>query len=369
MNQRGEEKVRTRHKLRPCLGWTLLLVALLLLLRAAPALAAPSTDDDDPRDRDKRPKKNDEQPAEQPPGGDAPLIPVVDTLDAGSGVSSVSQWIFVDESKPGAPIPSGASVEIGVEAPSGEAAVRFTLDSTMQALAAQSQDNRLRGLRLADLSRLAYCTYLADAPMPYAVMLQLNIDLDVTDANHEWQGRLVYEPARNGVIVQGEWQCWETLGGAWWATSGPLADFATPASPQPLAALLAEAPNLGLHPVYGALILRAGDGWSRFDGYADGILLGAGSRLALFDFAGPDAAADEERDRQDDSGEESDKDRKQHGQQDEERTRPATFDDKDDCKSGGWRDLGFRNQGQCVAYANSLANHPDHSRQPDQDHD
>jgi hypothetical protein len=354
--------MQTRQKSWLYLAWVLLIITALLW-QVAPALAAPSMDDDNDQghEQDKKPKKNDEQPAAQP-GDNAPLIPVlipvVDTLDTEPLDTGEVRWVFVNESKPGAPAPSGEPVQIGAEAPSGETAVRFTLNSAMQALAVQSQDDRLHGLRLADLSRLAYCTYLVDAPMPYAVMLQFNMDLDVTDANHEWQGRLVYEPARNGVIVQGEWQCWETLDGAWWATSGPLAGFATPTSPQPLSALLSEAPNLGFHAEYGALVLKAGDGWPRFDGYADGLLIGADSGLALFDFSWPNAAA-----KKDSNDKESDKANNSRDQKRTDRSpRPVAFDDKDDCKSGGWRDLGFRNQGQCVAYANSLANHPDLSR-------
>src|SRR5690606_5645955 len=229
------------------------------------------------RGRDKKPKKNDEQPAVTQPDGAqtalyAPLIATASSATPANTVASIVdsiddtevRWFFVDESKPGAPVPNGAPVEFGAQTPAGETAVHFVVNASMEAISIQNQDARLHGLRLADFSALAYCTYLADAPMPYAVMLQLNIDSDIADSNHVWQGRLVYDPARNGAIVQGEWQCWDTLNGVWWATSGPLADFAAPASPQPLAALLDEAPNLALHPEYGALVLRAGDGWQRF---------------------------------------------------------------------------------------------------------
>lgn len=343
-----------RHPSWARLGRVLIFGLSLFLLLAAPALADDNQDnqnqDSQGQDKDKKPKKNAEQRADPQAGDDAPLTPIGDTLgDTFEG--SATHWVFVDESKPGAPAPDGAPVQIGAKAPSGEMAVRFTLNSTMQALAIHNQDDRLHGLRLADLNRLTYCTYLVDAPMPYAVMLQLNMDLDVTDADRDWQGRLVYEPARNGGVVQGEWQCWDTLNGVWWATSGPLAALATPDSPQPLAVLLDEAPNLGLHPTYGALVLKAGGGWPRFDGYADGLILGFDEHLAMFDFEGPDANQE---------GRDGANDRQ--GRDNADTLRLANFDDKDDCKKNGWQAIGFRNQGQCVAYFNYLANHPDHAQ-------
>lgn len=363
-------------------GRGLLIVTALCLLWSAPVLA------DDDRGQESKAKKDGSQPAEPQTVIYAPVIaagnPTADQNTAASFIENIDdgelQWVFVDESKPGAPVPDAARIEFGAQTPAGETTVHFVVNSTMEAISLQNQDARLRGLRLADLSALAYCTYLADAPMPYAVMLQLNIDGDVTDDNHTWQGRLVYDPARNGAIIQGEWQCWDTLDGVWWATGGPLASFATPESPQPLAALLDETPNLGLHPEYAALVLRAGDGWQRFDGYADGVLLGVGEQSYLFDFEIPKTPQnDEERqaardhkgddrddgrdDNQDDSRD-NDRGEDRNNSRDNKR-RPLTrlinlidFDVDDLCKRNAWRLLGFRNQGQCVSYLNYLEKQP-----------
>lgn len=155
-------------------------------------------------------------------------------------------WGFVDESKPGAPPVRGELALTNGQAPTPVAA-RFTISSTMQALALQLNDAELAGLPLAQVDELRYCTRLDAGPRPYAVTLQLNIDADVSDDDNGWQGRLVYTPSHNGAVIQGEWQCWNTLVGKWWATGGPVAQYAAVDNPQPLGTLLARFPNLGIH--------------------------------------------------------------------------------------------------------------------------
>jgi hypothetical protein len=176
-------------------------------------------------------------------------------------------WRFVDESKPGAPAAAGQWAATTAEVPT-EVVARFTLSSTMQASTLQLHNSALAGQALARLDGLDYCTHLIDSPLPYAAMLQLNIDADVTDGDRSWQGRLVYVPADNGAVIQNEWQCWDTLVGKWWATSGPVAAHAPMGNPQPLGTLLAHFPNLGVHPDYSAVVLKAGPDWSYFQGEA-----------------------------------------------------------------------------------------------------
>jgi hypothetical protein len=154
----------------------------------------------------------------------------------------------------------------------------------MQALALEYDGAELGGLPLAQVEELSYCTRLVDGPRPYAVMLQLNVDADVTDGDKSWQGRLVYTPSYNGAVIQGDWQCWDTLVGKWWATGGPVAAQATVDNPQPLGTLLAQFPNLGVHADYSVILLKAGDGWSNFQGEASPVVLsieGERSRLAF----------------------------------------------------------------------------------------
>ena len=188
-------------------------------------------------------------------------------------------WRFVDESKPGAPLVTGTLATTTADAPT-QVAASFVLSSTMQALALQWDDAELAGLPLGQVEELSYCTRLVEGLRPYAVTLQLNVDADVTDGDNSWQGRLVYTPSYNGAVIQGEWQCWNTLVGKWWATGGPLAAHATVDNPLPLGTLLAHFPNLGINATYSVVALKAGDGWNAFRGEASPVVIAVeGARL------------------------------------------------------------------------------------------
>ncbi len=202
-------------------------------------------------------------------------------LLAADAIALSDSWRFVDESKPGAPVVTGELAIVATEDPT-QVAARFNLSSTMQALALQLDDAELGGLPLNQIEELGYCTRLVDGPRPYAVTLQLNIDADVTDDDNSWQGRLVYTPSYNGAVIQGQWQCWNTLVGKWWATGGPVAAQATAENPQALATLLASFPHLGINAAYSVVALKAGDGWSSFQGEASPVLIGVeGERIAI----------------------------------------------------------------------------------------
>lgn len=195
------------------------------------------------------------------------------TLLAADSLTLSRPWRFVDESKPGSPEITGDLAVAAADAPAPVAA-HFDIRSTMQALALQLDDTALGGVALAQVKELSYCTRLIDSPLPYAVTLQVNIDVDVTDGDKSWQGRLVYTPADNGAIIQDKWQCWDTLAGKWWATGGPLAEFAKEGSPQSLSSLLARFPHLGVNAAYSVMVLKAGAGWSRFQGEATPVVIG-----------------------------------------------------------------------------------------------
>ena len=202
-------------------------------------------------------------------------------LLAADAIALNSEWRFVDESKPGAPMAVGALTSVSADAPA-EVAARFDISSTMQALALQLDKSDLGGLSLAEVEELGYCTRLVDGPRPYAVTLQINLDADVTDNDQSWQGRLVYTPSYNGAVIQGEWQCWNTLVGKWWATGGPVAEYAPVDNPQPLGTLLAHFPHLGVNATYSVVALKAGDGWHDFLGEASPVVIGvAGENLDI----------------------------------------------------------------------------------------
>lgn len=150
------------------------------------------------------------------------------------------------------------------------------------------------GLRLASIDTLEYSTYVSTSTVStqQAVALQFGIDLDLDDANTLFQGRLVYEPyTGTGGLKKGMWQTWNALNGKWWATSAPLggALLTAPcrqAKPCTLSTILALYPRAGIHgnPAHGILGLKAGSGWTNFDGFADALRIGVAGQTTIYDF-------------------------------------------------------------------------------------
>lgn len=103
--------------------------------------------------------------------------------------------------------------------------------------------------------------------------------------------------------------------GRWWFTNSALATATgcKISSPCTWAQVLGAAPNIGIHATLGAVILKAGGGWTGgFSGNADALTIGVLGNNTTYNFE----------------------------------LGPTT---KDECKNGGWQGF-FRNQGQCVSY-------------------
>ena len=130
------------------------------------------------------------------------------------------------------------------------------------------------GTRLADIDAMSYWAYrTSGSSSALAVALQFYIDLDVTDIWTFYQGRLVYEPYRNGSPSTGVWEQWDAINSGsavWWATD-LAATFSgcTQSSPCMLNTLLASYPNAGIHASYPGIGFKAGSGWANFDGNVD----------------------------------------------------------------------------------------------------
>jgi hypothetical protein len=195
--------------------------------------------------------------------------------------------------------------------------------------------NELSAYKLTELSGLSYATRQTVDNLK-AVSLQLGLDLDTTDTDLSWQGRMVYEPYLNQPyypagtgVVDGVWQTWLTLspGANWWFTWSASATTAHGANPCPqsdpctTAEILSLFPNAGFNAGFGnPLILKAGSGWSSFAGFADvpTITTAAGDTV-YYDFEPVQTTP----------------------------TEPTT---KEECFKGGWQNFGFNNQGACVAF-------------------
>lgn len=182
---------------------------------------------------------------------------------------------------------------------------------------------QLAGRKLADIKTLSYSTYKTTPTASsdvLAIALQFNVDNNVIDGNFDFKSRLVFEPYNEpslGPVMAGTWQTWNTLAGKWWLSSAgnpdrfPLAVCGISASCT-VTELLGHYPNIGIRDVPGQpnTILKAGGGWTNFDGNTDVLKVGIDGVTTTYKFElGPT--------------------------------------NKDECKSGGWEGI-FKNQAQCV---------------------
>jgi hypothetical protein len=209
--------------------------------------------------------------------------------------------------------------------PLGQGSANLVVDSTGGVVLGKAG---YQGLRLDEITNLEYSTYRASGGDALAIALQFNIDADVTDANDAFQGRLVYEPYYTHSVLTGEWQTWDPMddagAGNWWFSNAALAAASgcSIATPCTWTEVLAAFPNAGIHTTLGAVFLKAGGGWAGgFNGNVDALTINDDTYDFELDVVNEPAA-------------------------------------KDDCKNDGWKTLtdgngdAFRNQGQCVSYAN-----------------
>ncbi len=151
------------------------------------------------------------------------------------------------------------------------------------------------GTRFDQITDLHYSTYrqTADAGNNLAIALQFNVDYDLTDTAHNYQGRLVFEPYQGGpgTVVQGAWQSWDAKAGKWWGTKSSVwrggalvANACVQSSPCTWAALVTAFPDLGVHATLGAVVLKAGSGWAGFRGNVDRLSIGVAGVTTTFNF-------------------------------------------------------------------------------------
>ena len=178
-------------------------------------------------------------------------------------------------------------------APLGDGSARLQLSAATAGWIFAGAAN-LAGTPLANITSLSYNTYRssADAGNNLAIALAINIDYDLTDAYTTWQGRLVYEPYATvgGGVPQNTWQSWDTMAGKWWQSGnavvagGNVGKACPQATPCTWAQVKTTYPNAGFHATLGALNLKAGSGWTSFDGNVDRLTIGVNSVATTYDF-------------------------------------------------------------------------------------
>ena len=147
------------------------------------------------------------------------------------------------------------------------------------------------GTRLSQITQLSYYTYRSpdDPDNRPIVTLQFDIDFDITDANLQPQGRLVFAPKRTGTPEpMGSWQKWDTLAwdALWFATTSPTDhDDCTSHEPCTWGSVLKHFPNAAIHPVNGQLLFYASNpGLSTVPAHADALTVGVGQQRVTYDF-------------------------------------------------------------------------------------
>ncbi|MBA4071845.1 MAG: hypothetical protein C0497_08435 [Gemmatimonas sp.] len=208
---------------------------------------------------------------------------------------SMRGWVFYND-QTNAVCPTGSACRM-VQGPttpplgSGSAELYDSLTTDGKALILADY----AGTRFDQLTDLRYSTYRQTVNIGnnLAISLQFNVDYDLGDAATGYQGRLVFEPyvGIGGNVPQNTWQTWDAKAGKWWGTRSTVtrngASVANPcvqATPCTWAQVLAAFPSVGVHTLYGAVVLKAGSGWPGFRGNVDSLTIAVAGVATTFDF-------------------------------------------------------------------------------------
>ena len=202
--------------------------------------------------------------------------------------SAMHGWFFWDDTTDSPLTATGNFTAGPASAPLGTGSAHLTVASSTDR---QALITPVTGFNFADLTTLTYSTYRssADAGNNLAISLQFTIDYSPTDLNTGYQGRLVFEPynGAGGTVVANTWQTWNALNGQWWAsktTSGGSNGLCPQLSPCTWSQVLTNWPNARINPVAPAVVLKAGGGWSVFDGNVDNLTIGVSGNTTTYDF-------------------------------------------------------------------------------------
>jgi hypothetical protein len=206
--------------------------------------------------------------------------------------------------------------------PLGDDSLQLKVDAT-GSTAAQARNTTYQGTQLADVTELSYHTFITfnqSGQAPYIILQIDNTGDGLTD------DLLFFEPLysdgtyngsfNQGPVQTGVWQDWDAFNGGWYSVfgesgSGPGAGVIS------LAQYIADHPSATIvNSTNGAGGVRFVTGfggpadWGNFEGNIDAVKIGVNGDTKTFNFE---------------------------------------LTTKDDCKNGGWQEMGFKNQGQCVS--------------------
>ncbi len=196
-------------------------------------------------------------------------------------------WAFFDDFGSGT---GSGGFEAGPATPLlGTGSAFLTIDSV--ARHAFEVFTHYAGTRMDDITSLSYSSYQDNnANTILAISLQFDIDYNLTDANNNFQGRLVFEPYQSGTVQQNVWQTWDARGAGLWYASNTSVNGSNGACPQNAPCtwqqVLTAFPNAGVRntPTSG-LLFKAGGPWSPgFDGNVDALNVGINNFRTTYDF-------------------------------------------------------------------------------------
>ncbi len=184
---------------------------------------------------------------------------------------------------------------------------------------ARAMTDLYNGRPLEDLEKVVYSTYVDSASLPgYGPSINVMIDPEGPDDF----ATLVWEANKAGFTIGVDtWQEWDTTSGTggWWSPSIQPFTSSTPGSNSHPGQLAAMSDFFGADSVILGVAVNVGR-HGAMTSYIDGVQITANGQTDTYDF---------------------------------ETTAPT----KDDCKAGGWEQLGFRNQGQCVSHVATGSKH------------
>lgn len=210
--------------------------------------------------------------------------------------ANMQGWAFEDETNPN---PSGIASGGLVNGPAGglgTGSAHFILSaSTAGELVATSQ---FAGLALSTLTTLKFDTYTLSAGKTAGLGFDIDYDPTASCASLTirpdcYQGRLNFIPALYSVIqpIQtGTWQTWDTMAAGaanWYGSRPPIgATQCIQSNPCTFATMIATYPNAKVmtRSGTGQFGVKAGSGYSSFDGNTDRIVVGTASNTTTFDF-------------------------------------------------------------------------------------
>jgi len=145
------------------------------------------------------------------------------------------------------------------------------------------------GIRLDRITTLKYSSWQQSDDPLQAPGLSFDYKSELPGAA-AYEGRLTFEPYRNGTVNQGQWQTWNARNGLWFASGGanrPLNGPCGQGTPCTWGQLLAAAPDLKIRHIAdgGKLLFRAGGPWNtNFTGYVDNFEIGVSTGETFYDF-------------------------------------------------------------------------------------